>query len=115
MKKYSLKRIANNTNKAMYETKDIFSSFSSSVTHHRRWALVLCYQQFEKGSCCFKRAFEVSGGLSYIDDIKVVLWRKAINACVGKSAFRIELSLKGSCEDKHCVRTKNIDVMIHSL
>ena len=77
------------------------SSSSSSVTHHRRWALVSWYQQFEKGSCCFRRAFGVSGGLSYIDDIKVVLRRKAINASVGKSAFRIELTLKGSCEDKH--------------
>ena len=58
---------------------------------------VPCYQQFEKGSC-------VLGGLSYIDEIKVVSRKKAINDFVGKSACRIELTLKGSCEDKHCVR-----------
>ena len=51
-----------------------------------------------------KYRYEFVRELSYIDDIKVVLWRNAINASVGKSAFRIELTLEGSCEDKHCVR-----------
>ena len=75
-------------------------SCSSGATRHHRWARGPCYQQLEKGSWCFRRA-------SYIDDIKVVLRRKAINASVVKSAFRIiTLALKGSCEDKHCVRKK---------